>query len=129
MAEQDQGSAPRQSMPGERADQGSGTGSGTEQVQVDAPPYDDRKRGFGDGDEERTHKAFDAENAPPPGPAAPVSDEERTGVSSTDLNPEPALGVGESTGRRAEDIAPDRPETESKGADRPAGKAADDEAF
>ena len=116
-------------MPEERADQGSGTGSGTEQVQVDAPPYDDRKRGFSAGGEERTHKAFDAENAPPPGPAAPVSDEERTGVSSTDLAPEPALGVGESTGRRAEDIAPDRPDTESKGAGRPAGKADDDEAF
>jgi hypothetical protein len=128
MAEQDQGSSSRQGMPGGR-DQGSGTGPATEQVQVDVPPYDDRQRGFSAEDEERTHKAFDAENAPPPGPAAPVSDEERTGVSSTDLNPEPALGVGESTGRRAEDIAPDRPDTESKGAGRPAGKADDDEAF
>jgi hypothetical protein len=129
MAEQDQGSSSRQGMPGGREHEGSGTGPGTEQVQVDVPPYDDRKQGFDAEDEERTHKAFDAENAPPPGPAAPVSDEERTGVSSTDLAPEPALGVGESTGRRAEDIAPDRPDTESKGAGRPAGKADDDEAF
>lgn len=129
MAEQDQGKSPQQGMPGGRASRGPGTDTGTEQVQVDAPPYDDRKREFSAEAEERTHKAFDADNAPPPGPAVPVSDEERTGTSSTDMNPEPALGVGESTGRRAEDIAPDRPDTKSRGAGRQAGKAADDEAF
>ena len=121
MTERDQGSSPRQDSPG--------GGSGTEQVQVDAPPYDDRKQGFSTEDAERSHKAFDADNAPSPGPAVPVSDEERIGTSSTDIDPEPALGVGESTGRRAEDIAPDRPDTESRGAGRQAGKAADDEAF
>ena len=126
MAEQDQSNAPQQSG---RAGQAPGAGTGTEHVQVEAPPYDDRAQGFSAEGEQRTHKAFDDDNAPPPGPAVPVADEERTGTSSTDMNPEPALGVGESTGRRAEDIAPDRPDTESKGAGRPAGKAADDEAF
>jgi hypothetical protein len=129
MTEQDQGSSPQQGMPGGRASRGPGGGTGTEQVQVETPPYDDRKQEYSAEDGERTHKAFDADNAPPPGPAVPVSDEERTGTSSTDMNPEPALGVGGSTGRRAEDIAPDRSDTESKGADRQAGKAANDEAF
>jgi hypothetical protein len=82
MAEQDHGNSPQQD-------------TGTEQVQVDAPPYDDRKQGFSSEDAERSHKAFDADNAPSPGPAAPVSDAERTGTSSTDIDPEPALGVGE----------------------------------
>jgi hypothetical protein len=113
MAEQDHGNPPPQDP----------------QVQVDTPPYDDRKQEFSTEDAERSHKAFDADNAPSPGPAVPVSDEERTGTSSTDIDPEPALDVGESTGRRAEDIAPDRPDTESRGAGRQAGKAADDEAF
>ena len=129
MAEQDQGNSPQQDAPGGRRSRGPGGGTGTEQVQVDAPPYDDRKQEFSTEDAERSHKAFDADNAPSPGPAVPVSDEERIGTSSTDIDPEPALGVGESTGRRAEDIAPDRPDTESRGSGRQAGKAADDEAF
>ena len=123
MAEQDHENSPRQGTPGP------GDGAGTEQVQVEVPPYDGRKQEFSAEDAERSHKAFDADNAPPPGPAVPVSDEERTGTSSTDMDPEPALGVGESTGRRAEAIAPDRPATESRGAGRQAGKAADDDAF
>jgi hypothetical protein len=129
MAEDDRGNSAQQDMPGGRASRGPGAGKGTEQVQVEVPPYDDRKKEFSAEDAERSHKAFDADNAPPPGPPAPLSDEERTGTSSTDMNPEPALGVGESTGRRAEDIAPERPDTESRGAGRQAGKAADDEAF
>ncbi len=129
MAEQDHGNSPEQGMPGGRSSRGPGAGTGTEQVQVEVPPYDDRKREFRTEDAERSHKAFDADNAPPPGPAVPVSDEERTGTSATDMNPEPALGVGESTGRRAEDIAPDRSDTESRGAGRQAGKADDDDAF
>jgi hypothetical protein len=40
-----------------------------------------------------------------PGERRKISREERHGVSSTDLEPVPALGVGESTSRRAEDIA------------------------
>ena len=104
-------------------------GTGTEHVQVDVPPYDSRKREFNAEDAERSHKAFDADNAPAPGPAVPVSDAERTGTSSTDMNPEPALGVGRSTGRRAEDIAPARPDTESREAGRQSGEANDDQAF
>jgi hypothetical protein len=38
-----------------------------------------------------------------------VSDEERDGMSGTEMNPEPALGVGKSSGARGEDFASDRP--------------------
>lgn len=64
------------------------------------------------GQTEGTHKAFDARNAPEPGPDRPISDEERAGTSPVDLNPEPALGVGTSRGGRAEDQAPDRDDVE-----------------
>ena len=60
---------------------------------------------------------------PEPGPPPPVSDEEREGVTGTEIEPEPELGVGVSRGKRAEDLAPDRPGTETKGAGRPAGPA------
>lgn len=54
---------------------------------------------------EGTAKAFDAENAAPsPGPGRDVSDEEREGVSSTDMTATGALGVGESVNRHGEDV-------------------------
>ena len=55
---------------------------------------------------------------PEPGPEPPVSDEERDGVPGTEMNPEPALGVGKSSGGRAEDLVPDQPDTATRG---PAG--------
>lgn len=58
----------------------------------------------------------------PEGPGRVVSDEERDGVSDTDMEPEPALGVGESINRRGESFAKDAEAT--KGAsDRPVGRA------
>ena len=51
------------------------------------------------------------------------SDEERDGVTGTEIEPEPALGAGVSRGKRAEDLAPDRPDTQTKGAGRSAGPA------
>ena len=39
-----------------------------------------------------------------PGTKREISKEERKGVSSTDLEPEPALGVGASVSRRGEEI-------------------------
>lgn len=59
----------------------------------------------GERGQQGTEKAFDADNAaPPPGPGRKVSDEEREGVSGTDTTAESALGVGESTSRRGEDV-------------------------
>lgn len=62
-----------------------------------------------------------------------VADEERDGVGDTDMEPEPALGVGESISRRAEDIAraedePGREDAGTKGAsDRPVGVSTPDD--
>jgi len=90
--------------------------------QVPVPPYDDLR---GEPGENTAAKAFDASNAPEPGPEPVVSDEEREGVTGTEIDPEPALGVGESRGGRAEDLAPDRDDVGTKGqADRPAGTVA-----
>jgi hypothetical protein len=72
--------------------------------------------------EEGANKAFDASNAPKPGPPRPKSPEERAGVKDTDTNPEPALGVGESINDRAEDIA--RRAEEKRGSDREGTKGA-----
>lgn len=117
MAEQDPAGT---DTPGERLAQG--------EPQVPVPPYDDRQRESSADAAERTHRAFDASNAPEPGPEPVVTDEERSGTSSTDMNPEPALGVGESSGSRAEDLAPDRPDTHTKGASgRPAGEVDDED--
>ena len=55
----------------------------------------------------RGRRAFDASNPLSRGPQPPISDEERSGVSSTDMEPDVAVGVGESRGGRAEDQAPD----------------------
>ena len=47
-------------------------------------------------------------------------------MSATDMNPEPALGVGRSFGGRAEEQAPDRDDLDTRGpSGRPAGKAAE----
>ena len=92
------------------------------------PPYDDlRGEDTGEG-AEGARKAFDARNAGAPGPPPPVSEQERTGMSSTETNPEPPLGVGESRGGRAEDLAPDRDDVGTKGeSGRPVGRAAQDD--
>jgi hypothetical protein len=108
--------------PGGRSSRGPEYGTGGE-PQVPVPPYDDLR---GEPGENTAPTAFDASNAPEPGPAAPVSDEERHGMSPTDTNPEPPLGVGISRGGRAEDQAPDRDEP-TKGAGRPFGRAGDDD--
>jgi hypothetical protein len=111
--------------PGGRSSRGPEFGTGGE-PQVPVPPYNEFR---GEPGENTAAKAFDASNAPPPGPPVPVSEEERTGMSSTDMDPEPPLGVGESHGGRAEDLAPDRDDVATKGpSGRPVGRAAEDEA-
>ncbi len=102
-----------------RTQQGSNGEAGGE-PQVPVPPYDELR---GEPGKNTAGRAYDASNAPEPGPSPVVSDEERTGVTGTELDPEPALGVGTSSGGRAEELAPDRPDTDTKGAGRPVGTA------
>ena len=114
-----QGPSHAQQAPGGAAARGPEFGTAGE-PQVPVPPYDDIRGAPG---ENTAAKAYDASHAPEPEPEPPVSDEERDGVSGTETNPEPALGVGKSTRRRAEHLAPDRPDTGTKGAERPYGTA------
>ena len=114
------GTSQAQQAPGGATSRGPEFGTGGE-PQVPVPPYDELR---GEPGKNTAAMAYDASNAPKPGSKTSVSDEERDGVSGTELDPEPALGVGKSSGGRAEDLAPDRPDTVTKGADRPAGTAA-----
>jgi hypothetical protein len=116
------GKSHAQQAPGGGSSRGPEFGTGGE-PQVPVPPYNElRSENTGRG-AEATAKAFDASHAPEPGPPPPVSDEERDGVTGTETDPEPALGVGVSRGGRAEDLAPDRSDTDTRGAGRPAGAA------
>ncbi|HWM06019.1 MAG TPA: hypothetical protein VNP92_27060 [Actinophytocola sp.] len=128
MADQDQtkggstATSAAQQAPGGRSSRGPEYGTGGE-PQVPVPPYDELR---GEPGENTAPQAFDAANAPEPGPEPPVSDEERRGMSAADVDPEPPLGVGVSRGGRAEDLAPDRDEP-TTGAGRPVGRAAEDD--
>lgn len=79
--------------------------------------------------EKGAEKAFDASNAPPPGPGREPSPEERGGMTDTDPAPQPPLGVGESINARGEEIAADEEhEAGAKGASgRPYGHASGNE--
>ncbi len=128
MAEQDhtdrEGTSHSEQAPGGSSSRGPEYGTGGE-PQVPVPPYDDERGAPG---ENTAVKAYDASNAPGPGPENVVSDEERAGVTGTETDPEPALGVGSSKGGRAEDLAPDRDDEGTKGAsDRPYGRTAGDD--
>ncbi len=72
--------------------------------------------------EEGANKAFDASNAPGPGPRRETSPEEADGVPDTDTTARTPLGVGESINDRAEDIA--REAEKKRGADREGTKGA-----
>jgi len=118
------GTSDAQQAPGGGSSRGPEFGHGGE-VQVPVPPYDDLR---GEPGENTADKAYDTSNAAKPGPRPPVSDEEANGSSSTDMNPEPALGVGESSRGRAEELAPDRSDVATTGpAQRPVGKVAGDD--
>ncbi|MHA6793883.1 hypothetical protein ACVGVM_10305 [Pseudonocardia bannensis] len=118
----------RGQQPGGRSSRGPAVDPGGEpRPRGPVPPYEGRTGGNGPrpgAAAEGGTKAFDADNAGSPGPPPPVSEEERTGMSATETEPEPRFGVGESTGKRAEDLAPDREDVERKdSSDRPAGLA------
>ena len=72
--------------------------------------------------EKGADKAFDASNAPPPGPGREPSPEEDEGVRDTDTAPRGPLGVGESINARGEDVA--REAEEARGSDREGEKGA-----
>ncbi len=109
-------------MPGGGSSRGPEYGTVGE-PQVEVPPYDDLRGAPSTEGAEGVRKAFDASNAGEPGPGAEVAKEERDGMSSTAMNPEPPLGVGKSTSKGAEEQAPDRPDVRRRSADRSAGKA------
>lgn len=117
-----------QESPGGSSSRGPEYGTGNEPDGGLIPPYDDlRGDNTGEG-AEATRKAFDASHAGEPGPGAVESDEERSGMSATEMNPEPALGVGKSSGGRAEDLAPDRDDVGTKSeSGRPVGTVSGDE--
>lgn len=113
--------------PGGRSSRGPDYGHGGK-PQVPVPPYDEQRGANAGEGAEGARKAFDADNAPAPGGAAPVSEQERARMSSTDTDPQPVRGVGGSRGGRAEDLAPDRDDVGTKGpAARPVGRAAEDD--
>lgn len=119
------GTSHAQQAPGGSASRGPEFGTGGE-PQVPVPPYDEER---GEPGENTAVKAYDADAAAAPGSGAAVSDEERAGMSGTETDPEPPLGVGRSRGGRAEDTAPDRDDVGTKGAaERPVGRAAEDDA-
>jgi hypothetical protein len=120
-----EGAAHSGQAPGGRSSRGPEFGTGGE-PQVPVPPYDELR---GEPGENTADTAYDASNAPDPGPPPPVSEQDRTGMSATETDPEPPLGVGRSHGGRAEDLAPDRSDVGTKGpAARPVGRAAEDDA-
>jgi hypothetical protein len=122
--------AEQQEMPGGRSSRGPEYGTGGESVtDRPVPPYDElRGANTGEG-AEGVRKAFDADHAGPPGSGAPVSAEERSGMSSTETEPQPQHGVGEGRMSSGEEQAPDRGDVGTKGpAERPVGRAAEGDA-
>ncbi|WP_328307622.1 hypothetical protein [Actinomycetospora sp. NBC_00405] len=79
---------------------------------------DDAKKDAAEG----AARAFDASNAPAPGPGREPSPEEAEGMKDTDTAPKGPLGVGESINASAEDIA--RAAEEKRGSDREGTKGA-----
>jgi hypothetical protein len=91
------------------------------------PPYEDRQTEMKDTHEEHTGKVFHGADEVEPGPGRQISEEEREGVPSTDIEAESPLGVGVSMTRRGEHLdkqedEPGRDDTGTRGpSDRPAG--------
>jgi hypothetical protein len=97
----------RAQQPGGAAARGPQTDNPAGTFEPDAlvPPYEGRTDKTGAA-AEADHKAFRAdEYAPPPGEGREISDEERSGVSSTDMNPSGPRGVGESMTESGEELA------------------------
>lgn len=122
----------RAQQPGGAAARGPQTDNPAGRFEPDAlvPPYEGRKDQTGAG-AEADHKAFRAgEYAPPPGEGREVSDEERSGMDSAEMNPEGPHGVGQSFGKGGEELAADDPEKRAQTgvhgqSERPYGSASE----
>jgi hypothetical protein len=64
------------------------------------PPYEGRQTQAKEGLDEHMDKVFHRVDEVPPGPGREISDAEREGVSSTDMDATSALRVDESISRR-----------------------------
>jgi hypothetical protein len=95
-----------------------------QQAQGVTPPYEKEEPPIQENPISRSSGVSDE----PEWPGRVVSDEERTGVSDTDTEPEPALGVGEHLTRAGESLAgQDEAEEGRKGAAaRPHGEQPDE---
>jgi len=101
----------RAQQPGGAAARGPQADNPAGRFEPDAlvPPYEGRNDKTGAA-AEADHKAFRAdEYAPPPGEGREISDEERDGISSTEMNPSGPHGVGKSYGKSGEELAKDDP--------------------
>jgi hypothetical protein len=117
---------PAQLSQGASTDLGPRPGSGGEQEpQGLAPPYEGRQTEAKEG-LDHMDKVFHRVDEVPPGPGRVISDKEREGVSSTDMDATSALGVGESMSRPGEDVAKqeDEPGREDTGTRRVSGRPA-----
>jgi hypothetical protein len=128
MDERDDPEPAHPSSQGASTDLGPRPHSGGEQEpQGLVPPYEGRQTEAKEGLDDHMDKVFHRVDEVPPGPGRESSDEEREGVSSTDMDATSALGVGESISRRGEDVAkqedePGREDIGPRGASgRPAG--------
>jgi hypothetical protein len=88
------------------------------------PPYEGRQTEAKEGHEDQMDKVFDGVDEVPPGPGREISEEEREGVSATDMEATSALGVGESVNRRGEDVV--KQEGQEEGRDHGGTKGASD---
>ena len=105
MDERDDPEPAQLSSQGASTDLGPRPHSGGEQEpQGLMPPYEGRQTEAKEGLDEQMDKVFHRVDEVPPGPGREISDEEREGVSSTDMDATSALGVGESMSRRGEDV-------------------------
>jgi hypothetical protein len=78
---------------------------GEQEPQGLVPPYEGRQTEAKQGLDDQMDKVFHRVDEVPPGPGREISDAEREGVSSTDMDATSALSVGESMSRWGEDVA------------------------
>jgi hypothetical protein len=84
--------------PGGRSSRGPKHGTVGDAETV-SPPYDQLAGDNSGGGGEGVRKDSDADNAPPADPAPGVSEEERAGISSTEMDPNsPDLQTGDQAG-------------------------------
>lgn len=95
---------------------------GADEPQGDTPPY-----AKDEGTPQENPISKSSGKTGPVSEGREISDEESGGVGDTDMNPDPALGVGESINRRGESVGKDSGEEGTKDpSGRPYGKQGDE---